>query len=1094
MRLFVRPFLRNISVLTFACLICFALWSARGRAATNIVVNSTADPGTGVCDATECTLREAITAAEANPGADVINVAVIGTVALSSSLPTITQSLIINGGSQTGFIVDAQGVVGRRPFTIERSGAVVEMNNLTIRGGNVTAGGGGIRVQSATLNLTNVTVNNNISAPSGSFIEGGGGIYVSGGTLNVVNLRVAGNSVSTSNSPGGGILVDSGTLTMTSSTVSGNTALNAPAAGGGLAMRGSTARIENSTVDNNQVNGDGGGLYFAGGGSLRMSNVTVSRNEAIETGGGLRLEDGNVILRNVTVGQVNRANTGGGIYSLNTAITLANTIIGGDNRALASGRDFYAQNTTITRLAANVVQFGIIDGGGNTINGAGTIQQVDPLFAGGLVDNSGQVQTIALASNSPARDAGTNSEALDTQATPQPLATDARGAGFPRILDSDGNNSAIVDLGAFEAQPPNNAPAASATPNPAQTSEDTAVQITLTGTDANNNNLSFTITDTPDHGTLSGQDATPSCSTTNGVKTCTLAITYTPVANYNGSDLFKFKVNDGTVDSAEATVNITVHAVADLSISDVTRAEGNSDQTTFAFTVTLDSPAPAGGVTFDASTYDGATNPATSGSDYTGFTLQPYSISQGQTSTTINVQVNGDTAQEANETFSVVISNPVNGTISDGEGTGTILNDDGSPSAGQIIISEFRLRGPAPSATPVPGQDQGQLDEFIELYNTTDSDFVVVDSSPLPALASRGWAIVSDNPLNLDPTELTTAKFTIPVGTRIPARGHYLVTNALGYSLSALTPADVVPQEAGGGAASYNADIADGSGLALYRTGNPASFTPDQRLDAVGFTGSTFFEGTPLTPAGGINTPLQHSFVRKLPSGLPQDTQDNEADFQFVEVTGATSNGRTAILGAPGPENSQSPIQRNAVIKASLIAPTAASTAPPNRVRSGQVVPGVPNAYGTLSIQRRFRNATNSPVTRLRFRVVDITTRNSPVASAPQADMRVLSSTGVVNNSQGTEVVRVTGLTLEEPPVQANGGGLNSTLTVVLPGGMLAPGNTIDVQFLLGVQEQGTFRFLVNVEALTGLSPETAGAGSNRKSGVTRKAVSGKEN
>jgi hypothetical protein len=65
----------------------------------------------------------------------------------------------------------------------------------------------------------------------------------------------------------------------------------------------------------------------------------------------------------------------------------------------------------------------------------------------------------------------------------------------------------------------------------------------------------------------------------------------------------------------------------------------------------------------------------------------------------------------------------------------------------------------------------------------------------------------------------------------------------------------------------------------------------------------------------------------------------------------------------------------------------------------------------------------------------------------------VLSSAGSVANSQGIEVVKVTGLTLQESPAQANGGGLNSTLTVVLPGGALAAGSTIDVQFLLSVQQ-----------------------------------------
>ncbi len=53
---------------------------------------------------------------------------------------------------------------------------------------------------------------------------------------------------------------------------------------------------------------------------------------------------------------------------------------------------------------------------------------------------------------------------------------------------------------------------------------------------------------------------------------------------------------------------------------------------------------------------------------------------------------------------------------------------------------------------------------------------------------------------------------------------------------------------------------------------------------------------------------------------------------------------------------------------------------------------------------------------------------------------------------------------LEQPPAQPNGGGLNSTMTVtVVP---IANGATVDLRFLLGVQQGGAFRFFVNVEAL----------------------------
>ncbi|HLL71031.1 MAG TPA: hypothetical protein VK363_06335, partial [Pyrinomonadaceae bacterium] len=94
-------------------------------------------------------------------------------------------------------------------------------------------------------------------------------------------------------------------------------------------------------------------------------------------------------------------------------------------------------------------------------------------------------------------------------------------------------------------------------------------------------------------------------------------------------------------------------------------------------------------------------------------------------------------------------------------------------------------------------------------------------------------------------------------------------------------------------------------------------------------------------------------------------------------------------------------------------------------------------------------------------------------------------------NSQGDEVVTVEGLTLETPPAQPNGGGLNSSLTVIPPGGALAPGATIDVQFLLGVQEQGNFRFLVNVEALPGPSTTPTPEQPNLKRGGTKTSGNG---
>jgi hypothetical protein len=128
------------------------------------------------------------------------------------------------------------------------------------------------------------------------------------------------------------------------------------------------------------------------------------------------------------------------------------------------------------------------------------------------------------------------------------------------------------------------------------------------------------------------------------------------------------------------------------------------------------------------------------------------------------------------------------------------------------------------------------------------------------------------------------------------------------------------------------------------------------------------------------------------------------------------------------------------------------------------------STFGTLTIRRRFTNNTAGNITRLRFRIIDITTLNSPNVSggAQQADMRARTSADATVIVTGGGSVTVRGTTLETPPAQAAGGGSNSTLSagIITLGAPLAPGASIDIQWLLGLQQTGRFRFFVNVEAL----------------------------
>ncbi|HKP73583.1 MAG TPA: ExeM/NucH family extracellular endonuclease, partial [Pyrinomonadaceae bacterium] len=378
------------------------------------------------------------------------------------------------------------------------------------------------------------------------------------------------------------------------------------------------------------------------------------------------------------------------------------------------------------------------------------------------------------------------------------------------------------------------------------------------------------------------------------------------------------------------------------------------------------------------------------------------------------------------------------------------LNLSPSPFVGQVLISEFRFNGPG-----------GTGDEFIELYNNTESDINV-----------QGWTLSSPSG--------TGGGGVIIGGTGvIPRRGHYLVAPS-GYSVSGY-PA--------GPAAAATPDFAYTGGVFLEDGGVKLLDLSNTVVDAVGFAstnGTGFREGTGLTPSTGVapSGSEQFSFVRKLtPTGFPQDTNVNTADFVLVSTSGAVG-ATTAVLGAPGPENTTSPVQSNGTVKPSVIDGCSTMGTPTsgcqNIVRDGSATDPTKAQFGTIAIRRKFTNTSTQTMTQLRFRVIDITTLNSPgyAPSNGQADLRVLTSTDTTaplsnpippNGSS----LPVQGTMLEEPPVQTIGGGLNSTLVLNLSQPVVS-GASVYVQFLLGVQQNGSFRFFVNAEAGYAAPPPSA--------------------
>ena len=149
-------------------------------------------------------------------------------------------------------------------------------------------------------------------------------------------------------------------------------------------------------------------------------------------------------------------------------------------------------------------------------------------------------------------------------------------------------------------------------------------------------------------------------------------------------------VSIGAVGTSTASGIITDNdASPTLSIADSSASEGSSGQAPMSFSVSL-SEISGFVVSADFSTTDGSAN---AGSDYVAAN-GAVSIPAGSLTTTVDVQVTGDTNEEANETFTVTLSNAASATLGDSSATGTIINDDG---AGRRRIAQR----PAPSSTTI---------------------------------------------------------------------------------------------------------------------------------------------------------------------------------------------------------------------------------------------------------------------------------------------------------------------------------------------------------------------------------------------------------
>lgn len=372
-----------------------ALALAAPAAAVDLTVTSLADTAPNGCTPGDCTLREAVIAANLTTDADrillpagriVLSIAGDDAAAAQGDLD-ISQPLTIEGVDAVQTTIDANGAItGDRVIDVV-NGALGQLvvRGVTLTGGTAAGDGGGIRISvDGDVVLDRVEVAGN-RAPTGS----GGGIRSEDGVVVVRASTIVGNTAGTN---GGGIAasVATGSFEVVSSTVSGNAA---DGDGGGLwtdAVAPSSIVVRSSTITDNTADADAGGTAGDGGGS----SGRVSLGSAIVAG--------------------NRDRSGGAIdLKCASAASVGYTLVG-----IAPG--------AACPFAA----------------GTGDIVGADPKL-GALGANGGPTRTHALGVGSAAVDAGDPAGCRDGSGTT--LTSDQRGIARPQ--------GGRCDIGATEAQP-----------------------------------------------------------------------------------------------------------------------------------------------------------------------------------------------------------------------------------------------------------------------------------------------------------------------------------------------------------------------------------------------------------------------------------------------------------------------------------------------------------------------------------------------------------------------------------------------------------------------------------------------------------------
>ncbi|HUQ02000.1 MAG TPA: Ig-like domain-containing protein [Kofleriaceae bacterium] len=302
-----------------------------------------------------------------------------------------------------------------------------------------------------------------------------------------------------------------------------------------------------------------------------VANDTDAENQTLSVTGVSNFTNGTAALAGGTVTFTPAANfngTAGFDYTVS------------DGGATATGHVTVTVTPVNDTPVANAQSVTVAEDGNVTITLTGSdIENTNLTFAIATAPTAGSLGTITPVN-------GTSATVVYT-----PNANSTAADSFTFTVNDTAATSTAATV-SITVTPGNDPPVANATS--ATVNEDGSVVINLSGSDIDGDSLTFATVTGPATGTLSTYTLVPPTGAT---------VTYTPNANSAASDSFTFRVNDGTVNSAPATVTITVTAQQDAPVANATTATTDED-TAVQITVT------GSDIDGDALTFATGTGPA----------------------------------------------------------------------------------------------------------------------------------------------------------------------------------------------------------------------------------------------------------------------------------------------------------------------------------------------------------------------------------------------------------------------------------------------------------------------------------------------------